>query len=569
MVVRLADLAVRRPWALIVTNLVFVAAAMAIAIAGANGLSVGSSAPAGSPGTQPDLIVATTGRVPVGSGVYRVAIRVISAQLQSDAAVASVRQGPVSADGRSTSLLVALDGLDASARQDAVERIEQGIDPGPLRVSYGGQVATLLDARHELATDLWKLELLALPFVALVLAVALGPPLAAGPVICAASAIAGALAGLVLLGLVADVSLLGIAPAAVVGLVLGIEAPCLVYSRFRAEVTRAPPADAVERAVGAVCDLAIPAGVAATLVTVGLVATSLDQAPWMIVGCALAAALALLSSLVCAPAIVSLAGDDRHATGTAPITRWLARRPAALAGLVASSRRRTALAIVTAGLLMLAAAVPLLHARGAPLSAADLPQDSPARIAAEVAGVGTGGGGGDALFGDLGLAAGVSALALAVVFGVAFRSRRAIPVALVSLLPAAAACGLCVLVFQDGHFAGLINQREQGALETGAAAALLAALAAVSAARSAAALEAAGEADLGGLEPGPAALWTASLLVPGAILASLIAAAATGVLSGAGLYAAREFGLAVAVGLLADLVLLRLPLGAALARWGP
>jgi hypothetical protein len=39
-------------------------------------------------------------------------------------------------------------------------------------------------------------------------------------------------------------------------------------------------------------------------------------------------------------------------------------------------------------------------------------------------------------------------------------------------------------------------------------------------------------------------------------------------LAGTDLYPAREFGLAVATGLVIDLVLLRAPLIAALARWG-
>ena len=84
------------------------------------------------------------------------------------------------------------------------------------------------------------------------------------------------------------------------------------------------------------------------------------------------------------------------------------------------------------------------------------------------------------LFGKLPLAAAVSAVALALVLGIAL-SPRAIPVAVVSLLPAAAACGLCVLVLQEGHLAGAIGQRGQGVLETGAVASLLTALAAISA----------------------------------------------------------------------------------------
>ena len=560
------DLAARRPWALLGANLLVLAAVLAAAIAGVGSLPIGSTAPSGSTAGGPDLIVATTGRVPVHSGVYRVTLGAISSQVQADAAVAEVRKGPVSGDGRSTSLLVSLAGLDASSKQDAVERIEGGIDPGPLSVSYGGEVGSLLDARHELATDFWMLELAAMPFVALVLALFLGARLAAAPIICAGTAIAGALTVLVLAGLVADVSLLGSAPAAVVGLVLGIEAPCALFARFRAEATRAPRPEALRRAVRTTADLALPTAIAAALVTVGLIATSLDQAASMIVGCAVAAALAVASALVCGPAIVSLAGDDRHLGGDAPVTAWLARRCAGPAGRLADSRRATVLAAGLGVALLLAAAIPLIHAQGQPFTALDLPADSPARMAAELAGVTADLGGGDAVLGDLALAAGVAAVALVVALGLAFKSRLALPVGVGSLLPAAAACGLCVLVFQEGHLADAIGFSGQGALESGAAASLLVAVASVSAARSAAAMQAAQEATAGGLDPGWAAQWTASLLLPGVVVATLIGAAATGVLAGATLYPAREFGLAVAIGLLLDLVLLRLPLIAVLAR---
>src|SRR4051812_8589442 len=55
---------------------------------------------------------------------------------------------------------------------------------------------------------------------------------------------------------------------------------------------------------------------------------------------------------------------------------------------------------------------------------------------------------------------------------------------------------------------------------------------------------------------------------PAATVATAIGAAAAGVLAGSDLYPAREFGLAVAAGLVIDLLLLRVPLIAALARWG-
>jgi uncharacterized membrane protein YdfJ with MMPL/SSD domain len=567
---RLVDLAVRRPWALLTAILAVLAASMAIAIAGAGGLPIGSLAPSGSAAGQPDLIVATTGRMPADSAVYRVALRVISSQVRADAAISQVQQGPVSGDGRATSLLVSFSGLNASERQDAVERIESGIDPGPLEVSYGGEVATLLEARHDLAHDFWRLELIAMPFVALVLAIALGPRLAAAPVLSAATAISGTLAGLVVIGLLTDVSLLGMAPAAVVGLVLGVQGSTAFFARYRAEAQRVESDEAIRRAVIAAAELAIPVAIAATLVTTGLLATDVNQAGSMIVACGLAAAFALASALVCAPAIVSLGGDDRHQKGEAPVARWLERRPARLVGWLAGSRGRTLAFVGIFALLMLAAAGPLLHGQSAPFSAADLPEGSSAAGAASLAGVSAGEGGGSSLFTDLPLAAAVSAVAMAVVFGIGFRSRRApLPLAIASLLPAAAACGLCVLVFQDGHLASALNQSRQGALETGAVASLLVALVSVSAARSAAGLQAARDMETLGLDAEWTAYSTASLILPAAVIASLIGAAATGVLAGADLYTAREFGLAVAVGLLIDVVLLRPAQVATLARWGP
>ena len=567
---RLVDLAVRRPWALLTAILTVLAASMAIAIAGAGGLPIGSRAPTGSNAGEPDLIVATTGRMPVSSAVYRVSLRVISSQVRSDSSVALVRQGPVSGDGRATSLLVSFSGLNASQRQDAVERIENGIDPGPLEVSYGGEVATLLEARHDLARDFWKLELIAMPFVALVLAVALGPRLAVAPVLGAATAISGTLAGLVIIGLLTDVSLLGIAPAAVLGLVLGVQAPVAFFARYRAEAQRVASDEAIRRSVVAAAELAIPVAIAATLVTTGLLATDINQAGSMIVASGLAAVLALASALVSAPAIVSLAAGDRYARDEAPFALWLERRPARLVGWLAGSGVRAAAFAAVGALLMVAAAAPLLHGQSAPFTAADLPQGSSASRAASLAGVSAGGGSVSSLFADLPLAAAVSAAVMAVVFGVGFQSRRApVPLALASLLPAAAACGLCVLVFQDGHLAGAINQSRQGALEAGAVASLLVALVSVSAARSAAVLHAARDMESLGLDSEWTAYSVACLVLPAAVVASLIGAAATGVLAGADLYSAREFGLAVAVGLLIDMILLRPAQIATLAWWGP
>ena len=586
MLAALVDLALRRPWALLAANLVVLGIAMVLAVGAPARLGIGSLAldePTEAKGrAPPDLVIVTTGRTPVRSGVYRVALQVIASGVRSDPGVSAVRRGPISANGRSTSLNVFLSSDDDQERLRQVERIEAGVDPGPLHVTFGGEVAALLEAPRNLSGDFWRLELLALPFVVLVLVAALGPRLAVAPVLSAATAIAGALAGLRIADGVMDVSLLGIAPAAVLGLAIGVEAPFLLVARFRDEANSTAYPDAVRRTLAAAAELAVPLGLGATAATAGLVATTLDQAGSMVLACGLSVALALASAIVCVPALIGLWGPNAMDAAEEPYGAPPLRRAAgAVAGFVARSPLRTALVGVVCAAALLGAASPLLHAESRPFSAADLPASrdvqavlaeatagGPGRPAASATGVAAPSTSRQSLFDELAVAAGISAGALALVLLVAFRSLRVLPVAVVTLLPAAAACGLCVLVFQDGHIASTLGQRGQGALETGAVASLVTGLVAVSTARGVIVLRVArGERGLG-LDPARAAEMTAVLTLPAAIVATLIGAAATAVLAGSDLYPAREFGLAVAAGLLIDLMLLRVPLLTALARWG-
>jgi RND superfamily putative drug exporter len=576
----LADLALRRPWALLVGNLAVLVVAVALASGAPDRLGIGSLALSDGR-APPDLVVATTGEDPVRSRVYRVTLDVITSQIRSDPAVVSVRRGEVSRDSRSTSLIVALEG-DEGERQRSAQRIEERIDPGPLRVAVGGEVATLLDARHSLSEDLWKLELLALPFVVLVLAGIFGLRLSAAPTICAATAIAGTLAALRIIGGLADVSLLAIAPAAAVGLALGVEAPRSMVARFRDEAALTTRDEALHRTVSAAWRSTLPLGLAAAVAAGGLLATPLDQAPSLVLGCALAAALALASALVCVPPILAVSGAGGTEEGRT-------HRPQLLAGWLAASRVRTVTAALLALVALLAAAAPTLDGESRPFAAQDLPAGTDARRAAQVsttasltrarerrakstpakAAIRVGQPTSEqSLFEDMPVVAAVSAAALALVLVACFRSLRLVPLAVVALLPAAGATGLAVLVFQDGHLAGILGQDEQGALETGALATLLAALASIGAARTVGAVHAVRDKNAPGREPGWIANGAIGLVFAAAVAGTLIAGAASGVLAGSELYSAREFGLAVAAGLVLDLVLVRTPLLAALGRWG-
>ncbi len=570
---------------MLAAQLAVLAVFLAFAIGAPERLGVGSltleeASSAGSGEAGADLVIATTGDVPVRSRIYRVALQAISLQVRLDSEVASVSRGPISADGRSIALLVSLAPEDETARQRAVERIEEEIDPGPLRLAFGGTVVTAHDARHELADDLGTLELLVVPLVVLIAIAAFGLRLAAAPLLCAATAIAGALAALRLADGFAEVSLLGIAPGAVVGLALGVEAPSMLVARFRDEASMSEPAEALREAMHGGGAMVLPFALATTAATTGVLVTPLEQGPSMVLACVVACVLAVASSLVAVPALVALEiKRGKNAKESSPGVRG-GEAAGILSGFVARSRARSAVSVVVAVVVMALAAVPLLHGESRPFSAADLPGGSEARAAQRALGpLDDAGGGaeaaaaddraeGQSLFPKLVLAAAVSAGALALVFAMGFRSLRLIPVAIATLLPAAAACGLCVLAYQDWHPSWLVVHRE-GALETGALASLLVALAVVSANRGVAAIQAVRDERFLGLGPDVAAETASALTVPAAAAATVVAAAMAGVLAGSDLDPARQFGLAITAGVIVDLVLLRVPLIVALARWGP
>jgi hypothetical protein len=574
---RLADLALRRPWALLGANLAVLVAALALAVGAPSHLGIGSLRLTEPPATQAgkkaaggaDIVIVTRGQVPADSRVYRVALGVMSSQITTDPGVEGVDQGPVGKDHRTRSLDVTLNSSSEADRQKALFRIEDAIDPGPLEVTFGGELAALDDARANLSDDFWRLELLIVPLALLVLVTALGPRLAVAPVICAATAIAGSLALLRLASLFfGDVSLVGAAPA-VLGLALGIELPSLLVAHHRSERARTSRDEAVRRAVAGGARPAALAALAAGVVPLGLLATPLEQAPSIVFGCAAAAALAVGSALTCGPALIVLARPEGPA-GTAPLAGepQAPRGVAAAVGWLAARRWRSALCAVLAVAAALALARPALDGETRPFTAADLPADSPAHVASERLAAASPApvGQDDSLFEDLPLAAGVSAAALALVLLAAFRSIRAVPLAIVALLPAAAAIGLCVLVFQQGHLASEIGQDRQGWIETGALACAAAALVAISAARCSTALSAA-RMKRPLVLPARIAAASAQLTLPTTLAATLITGAATGVLAGTDLYAAREFGLAIAAGLVVDLVLIRPSVLVALSRW--
>jgi uncharacterized membrane protein YdfJ with MMPL/SSD domain len=584
----LSDAAWRRPWALLGAAGALLAALLATAVFGVS--QVGAVLPAvgddGGDGAvaDADVVVVTRAGLGADSRVYRVALDVMTAGIEADVDVEKVTRGPVSDDKETTSLLVTLSSDDAGTVAAASERISEEIDPGPLKVSIGGETQTALAARDAFAEDVWRLELLILPLVALVLVATFGLWYVMAPLVAALGGVAGGIAALVLMEAVAGASLLGAAPAAVVGLVLGIELPAVLVARFRDEAGSGTPREALEGALHETVPGLLAAAGCAALVPFALLLTPLEGAASIAVGCAGAAWFGLASVLLATPALIRLGSTRAGSDPDVPLAEnRYTRSLRAVPRLLARSWVRTGAAVLVVTALLLAAASPALDGSSRAFGPADLPSGTEARTAStfaeQAAARGKGGegderpapageqeAGGESLYPELPPAALAALVIAGAGLGVAARSPRGALLAPAVLLPPAAAAGLAWLVFGEGTVAGLLGQERQGVVETGALAALAAALTGVCAGRSALALDNARVERA--LDPGAqgVAERAAGMTLPASVAGTLAAAAASAVLVGTDLLSAREFGLAVAAGLLLDLLLVRSAFVAAAAR---
>jgi uncharacterized membrane protein YdfJ with MMPL/SSD domain len=672
---RLAAVALERPRAMLIGTLVALALAAVLASATVDRLpltpqrATGSASDRAADGLRaalgseadPGIVIVTHGRDPVGSGVYEVALDAISSQVETNPDVAEVRRGPVARDGRTTALRVYFTDDDAAAQQRAVAELREELDPGPLEIQVGGEAAVLRDARNGLWGEIGLLALLALPLFVLVLVIAFGVRLAAGPVLAAAI---GGLGSAGLMGLAgAPLSALGIAPAAVIALVVGIEACYALSGRYRDEAAAHGAGETALRATIAAAGRSVAiASFAAAGVAGSAAVIPVPDARSAALGGALAALLSGGAALAAMPSLLALSTPSGvTAGGSEDLEEGQRRFWYQLESALTAHRAIAAALVALPVAALIAAAAPALRAETVPIDAAGLPdgaesREAEARVVSELGAITTAPvlvpgdsiaeaelrdlrrrlerlagvadtegpdesgsnvslvtagadarpgslgarevverirataaplsdtvGGRDAealeadreLPGHLAIAASVAVLFLALLLFVIVRWRspgawspalQAVPLALASLLPAAAATGLTVLVFQDGRMTGLLGYTPQGGPVLASVIAAVCALAAIGAARTVHYATALGEERDVGFRARAIVPLAGSRTLPGAAAATIVAAAATLVLAGAGLVAAKQFGTAVAVGLILDLVLVRALLAPALAR---
>jgi hypothetical protein len=495
------------------------------------------------PSAGPDLVISTEAREALPKNASDVAVQTIAARVKADPGVEGVR----TVDGRKADAILEVNlAGDGGDQRVAAERIAGEVDPGPLRLSTSGDVYVTLDAGSSLLDDLWRLELLALPLILLALVATFGLRLWLAPVLAAATGIGGALAALGAGGMFFDAALLAAVPGAALGLALGVELSALLVARLEDESQLESGLDVLRNALR---DGVEPIGYAAAMgaaASAGLLATGLDAAGSIVFACAAGAGFAFLATILAVPALFAIElrpraeGDGREERRVA---RWLAAPPR----LLASGALRTGIGAAVALGALVALAYPLIGATSAPLDAGDPT--------------------GDSLIGELPLVGVAAAAVLALGFWIRAGEVRAAILGPLSLLPAAAAVGVAAAVFHDGT--GLpASLGDPNVLSNAALASIVAVIGGIGAVRTLTASETVrAERDL---DPGSAGVAerSAALTLPAALVGTVVAGAAGAVLVGADLRAAQELGLGLAVGLVADLVLARAPMLAALARWG-
>jgi hypothetical protein len=542
----IAELAQRRPWLVLAGAAAALIAATVYSLDAPDELGLGSARiaepPAGAAPATAELTIVVEGPEDAEPRVFRAAERVVRAQVVADPAIDGVQRV---ARRREVTLIVQFaDDASLADRQGAAVRLEESIDPGPLRARTDGEIARLLEARRELGDELWRSEVLVLPLALLIVAAAARPVRAIAPVLCAALAICGSLALLRVAGTFADVSLFGFGAAAVVGLVLGLEIPLTLLRRHDDELALADEPTAMRRTVTDGGRAAIWIAAAAALPPLAGLVTPLDQAGSLALGCALAAGLAALSAIVVVPAWMAALARRANRTGEAP---EMGLDGSSLVAWIASSRVGAVAALAVAAAALAALASPLLESMTVPF-----PAQPESAVSIELAQ--------DSLLSELAVPAAIAAGICAVVAVAATRRASLLVCGVLPPLVAAAGLGACEFVFDRENVADLLGLEQRESLDTEAVAIAAGVLVAIAAARGVSALVAAR--DERRLEfTGPeVAEQATTLTLPPAAVSSLVAIIGAVAMITVDVYPAKELGLALAAGLLFDLVLARAPL---------
>ena len=274
----------------------------------------------------------------------------------------------------------------ASAVADAVPRLEETMARtihAPVRANQTGYASLSRAIQERSISSTERAELIAIPFLLLVLLVVFRSPLAAAiPLGFGAITVLCSRGVLYIASEHLRIDAFSVTVATMMGLALGVDYALLMVSRFREELAAGRPpreaARATRRTAGRTTLFAGTTLFASMAVSVIVLPGSLLLS---LAGTAiLVTAISLITSIFLAPPLLSLLGPN--------LDRWRLGRPAAAkthtpALLNTALRRPGAVAILVSAALVLLAA-PALAIKTGPPSASQLPTSDPARQDSEL-----------------------------------------------------------------------------------------------------------------------------------------------------------------------------------------
>ncbi|MGC4190248.1 MAG: MMPL family transporter [Thermomicrobiales bacterium] len=215
----------------------------------------------------------------------------------------------VSTDGTATYAVVYLkkgeDTLSPDATNAAIEKVADAAKAQGLTASAGGSMAINAEINHEVERGLIRAETVAIPLTLIFLVLVFGTLAAAGlPLVIGGLGIVAAIAVLFVASRVGFQSVFAVNVVTMLGLGLGIDYSLFMVTRFREELRKRAPADAVAVTMATTGKAILFSGVT---VIFGLAATmffplpalhSLGQAGIIVTFCALVFGLSLLPALL-------------------------------------------------------------------------------------------------------------------------------------------------------------------------------------------------------------------------------------------------------------------------------
>ncbi|WP_299056059.1 MMPL family transporter [uncultured Nocardioides sp.] len=411
---RWGSLVARRPWTVLLSGLLVTLVAGIYGAGVFGSLSTGGFGVAGSEserqgeverelfGNQDADVLALyrgEGDTRPGDPAFDAAVADAVAALPSDAVVrvtsyadVPASAGLVSADGEWAQVVLSLSGEGQDELMASYDEVQEPLIAGPeadgLEVRLAGPWAVYDDVNETTAEDLKRAELISLPVVLVLALLIFGSAVAASmPVMVGLLATVGGLALTRLLAQVTDVSVFAVNVITLLGIGLAIDYALFVVSRFREELARGlDPAAATRRTVVTAGRTVLFSGLTVAAALASLLVFPLAFMKSVAYGGVVAVLVAVLAAVTVLPAVLRLLGP-RVDAGRLP---WRRGRPVAVdsphggwARLARAVMRRPVLVVVVLTALLLVVASPFLGARFGSVDHRVLPEDSPARVAAD------------------------------------------------------------------------------------------------------------------------------------------------------------------------------------------